>query len=79
MINRQRLLKIANSNNHIVPEEREEDVRLPLIKNNFGDRNRLQENVSVASTIKQFVPFLQRKPNILRDGDDIKRNHSDLS
>jgi hypothetical protein len=77
LINRQRLLKIANSNNQNLPEEREEDLHLPPIKSKTGELNRLQENASVASTIKQFMPVLQRRPKILRDGDEI--NHSDLS
>ena len=76
LINRQRLLKIANSNNQSLPEERE-DLNLPPIKSKTGELNRLQENTSIASTIKQFMPVLQRKPKILRDGDEI--NHSDLS
>lgn len=69
LINRQRLLKIAHSNNRNLAEEGEQELHLPPINSKSVDRNRLQENVSIASTIKQFMPVLQRKPRVLREGD----------
>ena len=77
LINRQRLLRIANSKSN-GQLERESNSFLPPIKNNSSsERNRFHENVSIASTIKQFMPVLQRKPKILRNVDEL--NESDLS